>query len=212
MRHWPLFDLRLSTGRLELRLPSLEDLDALGDLAAEGVHDPEVMPFGFPWTDAEPAVRAQGTVQHNFRTWAEWKPDDWRCHFVARENGVVVGTQGMDARDFAITREVSTGSWLGRRYQGQGVGSRMRAAVLHLAFVGLGAESATSGAFLDNPASLAVSHKLGYRPDGVAVQASRGRRAVQQRLRLARGDWEAHRFVPVEIHGLEPCLPLFGLT
>ena len=34
-RNWPLFGLRLRTARLELRLPSLADLDELGSLAAE---------------------------------------------------------------------------------------------------------------------------------------------------------------------------------
>lgn len=31
MRNWPLFGLRVTTPRLELRLPSLDDLDALAD-------------------------------------------------------------------------------------------------------------------------------------------------------------------------------------
>jgi hypothetical protein len=34
--------------------------------------------------------------------------------------------------------------------------------------------------------------------------------AVEQRLRLDRAAWEAHRKVPVDIEGLEPCLPLLG--
>jgi hypothetical protein len=51
--------------------------------------------------------------------------------------GVVVGSQGIGGRDFAVLREVHTGSWLGLRYQGQGIGTQMRAAVLHLAFEGL---------------------------------------------------------------------------
>ena len=41
-------------------------------------------------------------------------------------DGVVVGTQGIGGRDFAVLREVHTGSWLGRRYQGQGIGTQMR--------------------------------------------------------------------------------------
>ena len=86
----------------------------------------------------------------------------------------------------------------------------MRAAVLHLAFAGLGAEYATSGAFVDNHASLGVSRKLGYAEDGVQRVARRGRPATEQRLRLDRSGWEAHRTVPVEIEGLAPCLPLLG--
>ncbi|MCP3800659.1 hypothetical protein NLX83_15435 [Allokutzneria sp. A3M-2-11 16] len=37
--HFPLVGLRLTTPRLELRLPSPEDL------ASDGIHDPGVMPF-----------------------------------------------------------------------------------------------------------------------------------------------------------------------
>jgi hypothetical protein len=39
----------------------------------------------------------------------------------------------------------------------------------------------------------------------------RGRPAMVRRLRLTRADWQAARTVPVQIHGLEPCLPHFGL-
>jgi hypothetical protein len=60
--YWPLTGLRLRTPRLELRWPSLADLDALAALAAEGVHDPSVQPFTIPWTDAEPAERARGSA------------------------------------------------------------------------------------------------------------------------------------------------------
>jgi len=211
MRHWPLFGLRLSTPRLELCLPSPAELDALADLAAEGVHDPAVMPFGVPWTDAEPPARARATVQYHWGKWATWQPQDWALLLVAVADGTVVGMQELDARDFALVREVSTGSWLGLRHQGQGLGTQMRAAVLHLAFAELGAEFATSKAFLDNPGSLGVSRKLGYQPDGLVRHEIRGRAATQQRLRLSRTDWELHRTVPVEVYGLEACLPLLGI-
>jgi len=106
---------------------------------------------------------------------------------------------------------VSTGSWLGRHYQGQGIGTQMRAAVLVLAFEGLGARHAVSAAFGDNAASLGVSRKLGYRDDGTEWHVVRGRPAMVRRLRLTRADWQAARRVPVRVHGLESCLPHFGL-
>src|SRR5205085_1357591 len=49
---WPLFDLRLRTGNLELRLPTDDDLVALVAVARGGIHPPEEMPFGVAWTDA----------------------------------------------------------------------------------------------------------------------------------------------------------------
>jgi hypothetical protein len=70
---------------------------------------------------------------------------------------------------------------------------------------------AVSAAFEDNAASLGVSRKLGYRDDGIERHLVRGRRALTRRLRLTRADWQATRTVPVQIHGLQPCLPHFGL-
>ncbi len=208
---WPLADLRLHTPALELRWPTLSDLHALAGLAALGVHDPDVQPFMVAWTDAPAAERARGTMQYHWSRWGSWKPSDWRLELAVVRSGAVVGTQGIGARDFAVLREASTGSWLGRTFQGQGIGTEMRAAVLHLAFGGLGAEYAVSAAFEDNAASLAVSRKLGYRDDGVERHLVRGRPAVTRRLRLTRADWQSARAVPVEIGGLEPCLPYFGL-
>jgi RimJ/RimL family protein N-acetyltransferase len=208
---WPLAGLRLETPALELRWPSLDDLDALADLAAAGVHDPDVQPFKVPWTDASPAERARGTLQYHWSRWGSWQPSDWMMELVVIRDGVVVGTQGMGGRDFAVLREVHTGSWLGHRYQGQGIGTQMRAAVLHLAFEGLGAQQAVSAAFEDNLASLGVSRKLGYRDDGIEWHVVRGRPVLTRRLRLVRADWQAARTVPVQIHGLQPCLPQFGL-
>jgi len=102
---WPLAELRLQTPELELRWPSQDDLYALADLAAAGVHDPEVQPFMVAWTDASPEERARSTL--------EW-------HLV------------------------------------------------------------------------------------------RDRPALTRRLRLDRADWQAAQTIPVQIHGLPPCLPLFG--
>lgn len=207
---WPLFGLVLRTPRLELRLPSLERLAELGELAAEGVHDPAQMPFFVAWTDQPPAHRARAVMQYQWSQWGRLTPASWALELVVIAGGTAVGLQGITGRDFALTREVDSGSWLGRRHQGQGYGTEMRAAVLHLAFAGLGAELARSGAFTDNAASLGVSRKLGYVPDGTARHVVRDRPVTEQRLLLDRERWAAHRSVPVEIEGLAPCLPLLG--
>ena len=94
-------------------------------------------------------------------------------------------------------RTVETGSWLGRPYQRQGIGTEMRAGVLALAFDGLGAEIATSGAVEGNPASRRVSEKLGYEPNGEALLAPRGTPVVEQRYRLTRERWDPDRY-PVQ--------------
>jgi RimJ/RimL family protein N-acetyltransferase len=208
---WPMTDLKLATPRLELRWPSLADLDALAELAAAGIHDPAIQPFMVPWTDASPEERARSVLQYQWRTWGSWQPSNWSLELAVVRDGELVGIQGVSGRDFAVRREVSTGSWLGLPHQGQGIGTQMRAAVLSLAFEGLGAEHATSGAYDFNASSLGVSRKLGYRDDGMDIHAVRDRPAMQRRLRLDRAGWLAAQSVPVEIAGLQRCLPHFGL-
>lgn len=210
--YWPPYGLRLTTPHLELRLPDLELLDEVAALAAAGVHDPAEMPFSIPWTDAPPEQVGRSTFQHLLGTIAEWRPEKWNMSFAVLCEGTVVGRQDLSATDFAVTRQAETGSWLGLAHQDRGIGTEMRAAVAHLAFEGLGARSVISGAMLENARSLAVSRRIGYRPDGIEVLSVRGQARTIQRLRLERADWEAYRTVPVRVTGLEPCLELFGLT
>jgi RimJ/RimL family protein N-acetyltransferase len=197
--------------RLELRLPSSEELADLADLAAEGIHGPDASPFIVRWTDAPPAEIARSVIHYHWRQLGAWSPRDWSLSLTVFRNGVVAGQQNLAARDLGITRQVRTSSWLGRRYQGQGIGTEMRAAVLHLAFAGLGADEALSGALEHNLASLAVSRKLGYQPDGHQRHALDGRMVVEHRLCLTRTAWQRHHIVPVSIEGLAPCLPLLGI-
>lgn len=208
---WPLTGLRLRTPQLELRLPNETDLQALASLAAAGVHDDAVQPFAVAWTDVPPAERANSVLQYHWAQRGAWRPDKWSLDLAVLRDGVVVGTQGVSGGDFARLREVSTGSWLGRRYHGLGIGTQMRAAVLHLAFAGLGARYALSGAFADNAASLGVSRKLGYQHDGIERIVRRGEPATSIRLRLDKDTWTAGHSIPVEVEGLEPCLPFFGV-
>ena len=210
--HWPLTGLRLRTPRLELRWPTPADLDALATLALEGVHDPVVQPFAVAWTDAPASELPSRTLRYFWGEWGAWRVNDWALHLVVVHDGTVAGTQALRGRDFAVLREVSTGSWLGRSHQGQGIGTEMRAAVLSLAFAGLGAQYALSMANRDNAASLAVSRKLGYAGDGIERLVVRGQPVTTQRLRLDRATWQARCSLRAEITGLEPCLSWFGLA
>lgn len=209
---FPLYGLVVRTPRLELRLPSPEQLAALGELADAGVHDPALMPFTVAWTDQPPGVRARAVLQHHWAVLAAVTPARWTLALAVLAGGEPLGFQDVGATDFAVLREVHTGSWLGRRHHGRGIGTEMRAAVLHLAFAGLGAEFATSAAATDNPASRAVSTKLGYAADGVERVAVRGATSTHVRLRIDRATWAAHRTVPVEVEGLEPCRELLGIS
>jgi RimJ/RimL family protein N-acetyltransferase len=208
---WPFFDLRIRTPRLELRPDWDEGLAELAEEAALGVHEPGFMPFNHPWTAVEPDERALGVLQWNWRNRGAHTADQWSLNLLVSVDGRVVGTQGVMATNFAKLRVVETGSWIGLRHQGQGIGKEMRAAALHLAFACLDARLAISGAFDDNERSLGVSRALGYEENGEHWQL-RGTEEVPGRivdLRLTRERWEQHRpDHPITVENLDPCLPL----
>ncbi len=208
--YWPLFDLRVRTPRLELRPVDQELMYALVALASAGIHDPATMPFTHPWTNEPSPGRERHSLQHYWRKWADWSPEDWHLSIAVLVDGEVVGAQDLFARQFARRRSVETGSWLGRAHQGHGLGLEMRAAVLHLAFAGLGAEAATSGAYTDNAPSVAVSRALGYADNGVDVAPRRDAVGQIRLFRLTREEWESRRRDDIEIEGLEACRELFG--
>src|SRR5437764_2236313 len=131
---WPLFDLRLRTERLELRLPNDDEIAELCAVAKAGIHDPEAMPFAFPWTDKPSPRFEREFAQFHWGLRSNWRPDTWELELMVVVDGHPIGDQGILARDFTSTRLVNTGSWLGREFQGKGYGKEMRQAVLALAF------------------------------------------------------------------------------
>jgi RimJ/RimL family protein N-acetyltransferase len=203
----PLRSLRLRTPRLELRLPTRGELHELFRVAERGIHPPEETPFGVAWTDDLDLERFVAFHESALETWS---PASWDLNLVTFLDGRVIGTQALHGRSFGVTREVGSGSWLGAPYQGQGLGTEQRAAVLELAFSGLGARAAHSGALLHNLASQRVSEKLGYRFGYEDTVSPRGDPVPHRNYRLARKDWRPP--VAIEIEGLEQCLRLFGVS
>jgi RimJ/RimL family protein N-acetyltransferase len=195
---WPPARVVLTTPRLELRLPGEGELWRLAEVAAAGVCAPGTQPFAAPWGDQPPRLRARSVLQWHWETRGTWSPDRWTLDFAVFRDGAPVGVQGLSAAGFAVRREVATGSWLGLPYQRQGLGTEMRAAVLTLAFGPLGALSAVTGAFQDNPAAIGVSRAVGYADDGAEVADRAGARVLARRFRLtaaaagaARRGWPA---------------------
>ncbi len=210
---WPLFGLRVTTPRVELRYVD-DDLGAqLAELAAQGIHDPAFMPFSFEWTDA-PADRLRpNTMQYYWRCRAETTPTHWHLNFATIVDGEVVGTTSLGADHFPTLRTFETGSWLGRIHQGRGLGRELREAALHLGFAGFGANRATTSAFSDNGPSLGVTRSLGYQPNGEQTNLRRGVAATTLRFRLERDDWQTRlRRDDITITGLEPCRTMLGLS
>jgi RimJ/RimL family protein N-acetyltransferase len=224
---WPLFDLRVTTPRLELRYVDDELGVQLADLAALGVHDPATMPFFFPWTDVAPPQLQRNCLQYYWAERANTSPAAWTLLFAALVDGTVVGLTSIGAKDFnsndsnsnnsATGRTFNTGSWLGQQHQGKGLGREMRLATLHLGFMGLQAEKAMTSAFDNNAPSLGVTRSLGYTQTGECEVSPR---VVPQRsleFELLRPEFIS-RFVDnqanqvdVQLHNVEPCLALLGL-
>ncbi|HVU77149.1 MAG TPA: GNAT family N-acetyltransferase [Gaiellaceae bacterium] len=182
----PLTRVRLRTPRLELRAATVAEARTLFEVAKAGVHDPAVMPFAVPWTDD---LDEEDFVSHVTHV------SESEIRFVAFLDGQPVGVQALDGGPDGVT----TGSWLGLAYQGRGLGTEMRAAVLTFAFERLGATVARSGAIDGNEQSLGVSRKLGYEVVGSHLVSPRGEPVEHTDVELRR-----ERFVspvPVEIAG-----------
>ena len=208
-RPHPLTRLRLRTPRIDLRLATVAELRALARVARDGVHPPDEMPFEVPWTDraAEPEFEDGFVAFHNAALSA-WRPEDWVLNLIAFVDGAPVGSQSLEAKRFAQTHAVRTGSWLGQAYQGIGLGTEMRAAVLQFAFGTLGASLARSGAIFGNDQSLRVSQKLGYAAVGTSSVSPRGTPVLHHDLELTNSAFRSP--VAVEIEGAEQLLGLFG--
>jgi len=208
---WPLFGLRIRSERLVLRLPTDDEIVQLIDVANAGIHPPDEMPFGVAWTRTPSPAFEHGFLQHHWAGRATWQPDAWALHLHVFLDDAPIGTQSLMATRFAVHRTVNTGSWLGRAFQGRGFGKEMRAAVLALAFDGLGARVAETKAYVDNAASNGVSRSLGYVENGRARSAPEGVSRAMQRFDMTDVQWRSRPRPPVTIEGLDACRELFGI-
>ncbi len=209
---YPPFGLHVVAGPLELRGLTDDLLRELCDLAERGIHDAGEMPFYFPWSTAPVGELGRNTAAYHWGKRSTFKPDDFCLDLAVLLGGRVIGCQGVATKHFPVTRTGETGSWLGREFQGRGLGTAMRQAFCELLFDHLGFEEITSAAFLDNPASLGVSRKVGYRPTVVnRIKRREGELALNQGLvltpeTLVRGE------VPLEVTGASAVRAFIGLA
>jgi RimJ/RimL family protein N-acetyltransferase len=208
--YWPLLDLRLRSG--DLVLAPLVEAD-LEELVARLPDDVELDPSATRYEGVEPGTR-RGTVvyQGYWRGYGTWSPEAWRLDFAVRRRGELLGRQELEGNDFPKLRTVDSSSWLVEAARGQGIGKRMRRAVLALAFGPLGAREAITSAWHDNVGSLGVSRSIGYTDNGVSTAVRGDRPDTMVHLRMTAADWEASGAGgDVVIEGFEPCRPFFGL-
>ena len=210
---YPPFQLEVATPRLRLLGATDERLERLTPIVRAGVVRDDEKPFDDPFSfyEASP-TREWRWLRGIWRGRARTEPEWWRLYFVVEVDGDLVGMQDLIAEDFPKFRAVTTFSWLAPDARGRGIGREMRAAILHLAFAGLGANEATSDAFVDNAASNAVSRALGYEENGTDWATRRDEPCRLQRWILSRATWEAAARPDIRLSGIEECLPLLGLS
>lgn len=175
---WPPFALTIRSGDIELSPVRESDYPELADIARGGVRRDGVQAFLVDWDTGDDVSIARSIAQYQWSTRANFTPDDWTVEFTVRASGRVVGVQGVSAKDYLKTRTVTTGSWLARQEQGQGIGTRMRAAVVRAFAEEFSAARFETAYFDGNEASRRVSEKLGYAPNGghrVVAQDGRAR-------------------------------------
>ncbi len=206
----PVLGLRVTAGPIELRGITDDLLGPLAGLAVAGIHDAGAMPFYVPWSVAPADELPRNFAQYHWRTRAAWSPDSWTMELAVLFEGELVGVQGFGTHDYLVTRTGETGSWLGRVHQGRGIGTAMRQVLCAFLFDHLDADHVTSAAFEDNPVSLAVSRKVGYRETGWRRIARQGEPATQYELTLMPGDLTRYAH-PLRVEGLEPFRRSIGL-
>src|ERR1039458_5437089 len=138
MTAWPLFDLRIKTPQLTLRLSYDAELMGLAEKAAGRVLPAEKADFMGPWTQLPSPEFERSFMQYHWLTRADWKPESWTLNLgvYPEDRDEPVGIMGIVGKGFVELRSVSTGSWLLPEWCGKGLGREARAAVLHLAFAG----------------------------------------------------------------------------
>lgn len=190
---WPPFGLSITCGPLSLRALRDEDLPELVAAAVDGIHDDDLRPFPRAWAGLPAIEMGRDLASRYWRHRANFPSDEWGLPLVARLEGRIVGVQGSEAVRYPILRTPDTFSWLTRSVQGRGLGTLMRQVICAFLFDELDAHAVTSGAYADNPASAAVSRKVGYVANGTKLElrdnaAAEHHKFILTRDRLVRPD------------------------
>jgi RimJ/RimL family protein N-acetyltransferase len=206
---WPFFDLRITSGEVLLRGVTDADLEVLTEAMPVDLElDPSAERFATLSPDDD---RRRHLVAEVWKHRGTWSPDAWCLDLAVEVEGRVVGVQALEGEQFPLLRTVDSYSWLSAEVRGRGLAHLMRIGVLALAFDHLGAEIAVSSARTDNPASLAVSSRMGYVDNGLSRTNTPTGPFELQHVRLTREAWRAGGRT-AEVLGVEPCLAWFGIS
>ena len=206
----PLGDLVIVTPRLRLQALTGAQSRGLAERACGNVLTPADAAFQRTWMSLPAGEFKARFMIDQEQALAERSPASWRLSFGVFPAGCdePVGVQDLLADAFPERRTVSTGSWLVAGWQGRGLGSHMRAAVLTFAFEHLRAAAALTSAHERNTRSRRVTERLGYRLVERAPAQRCGERFDEVHYRLDAGAFTGR--VPIRVSGLGSARALLG--
>lgn len=147
----------IRTKRLVLRELTLEDAPAFSKLA--GDYDIAKMtgsiPHPFPLYSAEFKIMYMRRQKQRGLAYP---------YAITRDGGELIGV--MDLFRSTPDAALEIGYWIGKPYWGQGLSTEAARAIIQEAKDRLGVQALMAGVFADNPASLRVLEKLGFKTTG----------------------------------------------
>ena len=162
----PRLEPVIHTGRLTLRLARAADLDAIvagiGDIAVSRM----LARVPHPYTRTDGADFLAGAVRD--------AAAGSSLFLIIEREGHLAGGIGIGAMPYVC----EFGYWLARKHWGEGLMTEAARALLSYAFDRVGLRLVRSGVFVDNPASLRIQEKLGFRPVGRSWKRSLARGAA----------------------------------
>ncbi|MGL5406174.1 MAG: GNAT family N-acetyltransferase [Propionibacteriaceae bacterium] len=209
---FPPFGLSLCCGEVTLSGTTPDHVPDLITAAKEGVYDVDSglpMPFLFDW----PSLPDQdlNMWQHVWSKWGSFSKEQWSLKLSVIVGGRAIGCQDVvNKSSFLVSRSLETGSWLGLKYQGSGIGTRIRQMVAMFCFDHLGAEELTSGYIDGNVKSAGVSRKVGYVDNGFRRLPSDDSYRVERLVRLT-PDLLVRPVEPLEVQGVDEFRCFIGL-
>ncbi|UVI37246.1 GNAT family N-acetyltransferase [Brevibacterium spongiae] len=208
---WPPYSLHLRSGDMELSPVREGDLPELAQIAKGGVRRDGIEAFLIDWDSGSDEEVARSLAQYHWATRANFTVDEWTIEFTVRVGGRVVGIQGVNGSRYPLTRTVSTGSWLAKKEQGRGFGTKMRSMVVSTFIEHFGAGRFETAYIAGNDASRRVSEKLGYSPNGDhVIIAQQGRPRTENKMVLRAEDFRSS-VGEVQVAGAEAVRSFLGI-
>ncbi|MGB7432300.1 MAG: GNAT family N-acetyltransferase [Ahrensia sp.] len=173
----------LSTRRLVLRAPILEDIDDLVTLANDQAIAEMTSRLPYPYTlqDAQRYVGAVldgSSIGHIYA-------------ITLADTGRLIGMCSVEMR--ARSNGLEVGYWIGRNWWGKGYATEASSAVVDLAFKVTGTDAIFAACRVNNAGSRRVLMKQGFIFAGLdEVDTVASGRVTIERYRVTREDWLAH--------------------